>query len=107
MPETSLPLTVIRPDGSAGSPTARQHILLEAARLLLAADPHFQQLQHPTLVRAEVNEGLSETEPGHLYLRYEVPGAVPQEFWAHVGRHDRVAWKSGQVTVGQLGGKQV
>lgn len=101
MPDTSISITVVRPDGSVGTPTPRQQELLEVAERLVAADPHFQQLQHPTLNRAEVNEGLAETDQGYLYLRYEVPGAVPQEFWAHYGAQDRVAWKSGQVTVKQ------
>ncbi|BDP40996.1 hypothetical protein DAETH_09650 [Deinococcus aetherius] len=99
MPDTSISITVVRPDGSVGTPTPCQQSLLDAAGRLLGADPHFQQLQHPTLVCAEVNEGLGETEPSYLYLRYEVPGAVPQEFWAHYGTRDRVAWKNGQVTV--------
>ena len=32
-------------------------------------------------------------------MRYDVPGAVPQEFWGHWGTHDKVAFKSGKVTV--------
>lgn len=101
MPNTSISITVVRPDGSVGTPTPRQQTLLDAAQRLLGADSHFQQFQHPTLSRAEVNEGLAETDQGYLYLRYEVPGAVPQEFWAHYGARDRVAWRSGQITVGE------
>lgn len=51
------------------------------------------------MTRAEVNEGRAETEPGSLYLRYDVARGTPQECWAHFGAHARVAWKSGQVTV--------
>lgn len=99
MPGTSINLTVIHQDGSAGTPTLRQQALLDAAQAQLAADPHFAALDHPHLTRAEVNEGLTETETGYLYLRYDVAGGTPQEFWAHFGAHARVAWKSGQVTV--------
>lgn len=70
-----------------------------AVRAHLEADPHFRQFQQPILSQMEVNEGLTETEPGCLYLRYDVSGATPQEFWVPYGAHDRVAWKSGQVTV--------
>ena len=94
-------LTVIQQDGSTGTPGERDTRLLTAAQRLLQADPHFQALQTPTLDRAEVNAGIEETEPGYLYLRFQVPGVVPQELWAHWGVHDRVAWKSGQITVKQ------
>lgn len=101
MTHTSIGINVIRPDGSTGTVTPRQQALLEAAQAQIQADPHFQQLHTPALSRAEVNEGLQDTEPGYLYLRYDVPGSVPQEFWAHYGARDHVAWKSGQVTVKQ------
>ncbi|GMA16738.1 hypothetical protein E5F05_16890 [Deinococcus metallilatus] len=99
MPETNL--TMIGPDGRAGTLTPQQQALLQAAQAQLQADPQFQQLQRPTLSRVEVNGGLVPTDPGYLYLRYDVPGAVPQEFWAHYGSQNHVAWKSGQVTVKQ------
>lgn len=99
MPGTSLSPTVLRPDGSTGTPTPRQQALLDAAQALLKADTHFVALNQPILSRAEVNEGLAETEPGYLYLRYDVAAGTPQEFWAHFGAHPRIAWKSGQVTV--------
>ncbi|GAA5532143.1 hypothetical protein [Deinococcus aluminii] len=99
MPETNL--TVIGPDGRAGILTPQQQALLQAAQAQLQADPQFQQLRQPTLSRVEVNGGLAPTDPGYLYLRYDVPGAVPQEFWAHYGNQNHVAWKSGQVTVKQ------
>jgi len=92
-------LTVIQQDGSIGTPGERDTRLLTAAQKLLQADPHFHALTAPTLDRAEVNSGLRETEPGYLYLHFQVPGAVPQELWAHWGNRDRVAWKSGQITV--------
>ena len=95
----SLDIQVMREDGGTGTATDRQRALLDAAQKVLQQDPHFQALKEPTLSRAEVNEGVAETEHGYLYLRYDVPGQVPQEFWAHWGRADRVAWKSGNVTV--------
>lgn len=85
--------------GSDQKPTGQDALLLTRTQALLQAEPHFQALHAPTLDRAEVNAGLKATEPGYLYLRYQVPGAVPQEFWAHWGTHDRVTWKSGQITV--------
>jgi len=42
---------------------------------------------------------LSLEDDGVMGLRYSVQGAVPQEFWGHYGKSDRVAWKSGKVTV--------
>ena len=81
------------------TPTEQDALLLVRTQALLLADPQFAALDTPTLSRAEVNAGLPETAPGYLYLRYEVVGAVPQEVWTHWGTHDRVAWKSGQVTV--------
>ena len=95
----SVDINVIREDGSSGTATDRQQVLLDAAQKVLQADGHFQALKGPVLSRAEVNEGLADTQQGYLYLRYDVPGAVPQEFWVHVGKADRVAWKSGNVTV--------
>ena len=94
-------ITVIQQDGSAGTPGRQDTVLLAAARRILEADPHFQALSAPTLDRAEVNAGLKDTEPGYLYLRFQVPGAVPQELWAHWGSRDRVTWKSGQITAKQ------
>lgn len=48
-----------------------------------------------------MNAGVAATSPGYLYLRYDVPGAFPQEFWAHWGKADPLAWKNGQVSVKQ------
>ena len=92
-------LTVINSDGRRGTPSEQDAALLSAAQALLQAEAHFHALTSPTLSRCEVNAGLSADEPGYLYLRYDVAGAVPQEFWAHWGTRDRVAWKSGQITV--------
>ena len=50
-------------------------------------------------VRAEVNAGQQDTEAGYLYLCYDVPGSRPQELWAHWGAKNKVAFKSGQITV--------
>ena len=38
---------------------------------------------------------------GYIYLCFRVPEAVAQELWAHWGSHDRVAQKSGHITVRQ------
>lgn len=92
-------LTVIQLDGSTAAPKERQQQLLQAARQAIEADPHFASLSGATLARAEVNAGLSESQRGYLYLRYDVPGATPQEFWAHVADATAVKWKSGQVGV--------
>ena len=92
-------ITVIRTDGTTGHATERDQQLLSRAQNLIEHDPHFQTLKAPTLSRAEVNAGEQETEAGYLYLRYDVPGSTPQEFWAHWGSHNHVAWKSGQVMV--------
>lgn len=92
-------MTVIKPDGSNASPSERDQQLLTQVQTLLKADPHFQALQTPTLSHAEVNAGQQDTEAGYLYLRYDVPGAVPQEFWGHWGSREHVAFKSGQVSV--------
>jgi hypothetical protein len=94
-----LELTVIKGDGAAGQPTTRDVQLFDKAQDLLTADEHFQALGSPTLSRAEVNAGQQDTEPGYLYLRYDVPGSMPQEFWAHWGTRNKVAWESGQVMV--------
>ena len=92
-------LTVIKADGSTGAPSERDKHLLVQTQALLAHDERFQALKTPTLSRAEVNAIQQETEQGYLYLRFDVPGAVPQEFWGHWGTHDKVAFKSGKVTV--------
>lgn len=92
-------LTVLRPDGSSGQPSADDQTLLSAGQLLLSSDANFKALQGPLLSRAEVNAGMASTAPGYLYLRYDVPGALPQELWLHWGKADHVGWKSGQVTV--------
>ena len=99
----SVDIQVMREDGSTGTATDKQRALLDAAQRVLQADSHFQALKEATLSRAEVNEGVAETEQGYLYLRYDVPGQVPQEFWAHWGRADHVAWKSGSVTIKATG----
>jgi hypothetical protein len=85
--------------GGDRRPTTQDATLLTRAQSLLRAEPQFATLNTATLSRVEVNAGMPETTAGYLYLRYEVTGAVPQEFWAHWGAHDRVAWKSGQITV--------
>jgi hypothetical protein len=92
-------LTMINSDGTAGRPTAQDTQLFERAQALITADANFQALHAPTLARAEVNAGQQDTEAGYLYFRYDVPGNTPQEFWAHWGSRDRVAWKSGQISV--------
>jgi hypothetical protein len=91
---------VIGADGTpGGEPTPEDRQLLEQAQVLLSAHPEFQQLAGSTLSRVEVNRSLQPTESGYLYLRYEVTGSTPQEFWPHWGRTDRVAWASGQISV--------
>lgn len=92
-------LKIIKADGSTAAATDHQKALLDATQKLIQADDHFQQLNTPTLSRAEVNEGVEETAQGYLYLRYDVQGAVPQEFWAHWGKADKIAWKSGNISV--------
>jgi hypothetical protein len=92
-------ITAIKSDGSAGQSTDKDVKLLHQTQALLQADEHFQALKAPTLSKAEANLGQQDTEAGYLYLCYEVPGSTPQEFWAHWGTHNKVAWKSGQITV--------
>ncbi|WP_309570980.1 hypothetical protein [Deinococcus sp.] len=86
-------------DAVIRTPTARQQRLYAAAAALIEAAPEFAALPAPTPSRAEVNVGLHETQRGYLYLRYDVPGGTPQEFWAHVGRAARLNWKTGQASV--------
>ena len=101
-PDTTPPLPVaLTVVGADRLPTERDRALTVAAQALLMQDAHFQLLRTPTLSRCEIDAGLDETSQGYLYLRYDVAGAVPQEFWAHWGTHGTVAWKSGQVTVKQ------
>ena len=101
-PDTTPPLPVaLTVVGADRLPTERDRALTVAAQALLMQDAHFQLLRTPTLSRCEINAGLEETDQGYLYLRYDIAGAVPQEFWAHWGQKDKVAWKSGQVTVKQ------
>ncbi|WP_344983903.1 hypothetical protein [Deinococcus rubellus] len=95
-------LKIIKPDGNTAAANDKQKALLDAAQKLIQADAHFQQLKAPTMSRAEVNEGVEETAQGYLYLRYDVQGATPQEFWAHWGKADKVAWKSGNVMVKEI-----
>ena len=59
-------MTVIKADGSTGTPSERDQQLLGKVQALLAADPHFQALRAPTFSRAEVNAGQKETEAGYL-----------------------------------------
>jgi len=94
--DSTVALTVV---GADRLPSPQDRALVVAAQALLLQDAHFQALKTPTLSRCEINAGLEDTASGYLYLRYDVPGAVPQEFWAHWGRKDRVSWKSGQITV--------
>ncbi|MGY2894345.1 hypothetical protein [Deinococcus sp. UYEF24] len=89
-------LTVI---GADRAPTSSDAQLLSRAQAVIEADPHFKALTGAILQRGEVNAGVEETESGYLYLRYDVPGAVPQEFWAHWGKKDHLSWSSGQVSV--------
>ena len=98
-------IRVINKDGSDGTASTSDQELLKAMQTLLAADEHFKALKQAALSRAEVNAGQQDSEAGYLYLRYDVPGQVPQEFWGHWGMHDRVAWKSGQVTVAGRAGE--
>ncbi|GGR35152.1 hypothetical protein [Deinococcus ruber] len=93
---STVSITVLGADRPASN---QDHALLTAAQTLLSHDEHFQALTTPTLSRCEVNAGLEDTAPGYLYLRYDVPGAVPQEFWAHWGHSNHIAFKSGQISV--------
>ena len=92
-------ITSIKSDGTGGQPSERDRTLLSQAQALLQAEPHFQALKGAAFLRAEVNAGQQDTEAGYLYLCYDVPGSRPQEFWAHWGARDKVAFKSGQITV--------
>lgn len=96
VPESSAPKSSA-PDGAAL--TLRQQQLLNAARKEIEADPHFKNLSGATFDHAEVTPGLDETERGYLYLRYNVPGGTPQEFWAHVSGYVGVKWRTGEVSV--------
>ncbi len=99
-PNTTPPLPVaLTVVGADRLPNARDRALTVAAQALLTQDAHFQLLRTPTLNRCEINAGLAETGQGYLYLYYQVKDAVPQEFWAHWGKEDKVSWSSGQVTV--------
>ena len=69
--------------GADRPPSAHDQALLLAAQKLILAAPEMQALKGATLGRAELNAGMTDTTAGYLYLRYDVPGAVPQEFWAH------------------------
>ena len=89
-------LTVV---GADRTPTPRDVQLFTRAQAVIEADPHFKSLTGAALQKGEVNAGVAETENGYLYLRYDVPGAVPQEFWAHWGKKDHLGWASGQVSV--------
>ena len=95
--KTHIDMTVL---GAERTASEQDQQLLTRAQALLRSDPHFQALKTPALSRAELNAGQPDTEAGYLYLRFDVAGALPQEFWAYWGAHDRVAWKSGQVCVG-------
>ena len=99
-PSTSTPipagLTVV---GADRAPSSRDALLFTQAQAVIEADTHFKALTGATLQKGELNAGVAETENGYLYLRYDVPGAVPQEFWAHWGKKDHVGWSSGQVSV--------
>ena len=92
-------ITAINSDGTAGQPSEQDVKLLGQAQALLGSDEHFQALKGTSLLRAEVNAGQQDTEAGYLYLCYDVPGSRPQEFWAHWGTKNKVAFKSGQITV--------
>lgn len=94
--EREMALTVV---GADRLPSSQDRALVVATQALLLQDDQFKALKSPVLSRCEVNAGLEDTVSGYLYLRYEVSGAVPQEFWAHWGGKDRVAWRSGQITV--------
>ena len=99
-PSTSTPisggLTVV---GADRAPSSRDALLFTQAQAVIEADTHFKALTGATLQTGELNAGVAETENGYLYLRYDVPGAVPQEFWVHWGKKDHVGWSSGQVSV--------
>ena len=97
--KTQLGMTVLGADRAA---SGQDQLLLSRAQALLKNDLHFQALKTPVLSRAELNAGQPDTEAGYLYLRFEVAGAVSQEFWAHWSAHDRVDWKSGQIAVKQV-----
>ena len=96
-------ITAINSDGTTGQPSERDMKLLNQAQALLQADEHFQALKGTTFLRAEVNAGQQDTEAGYLYMCYDVLGSRPQEFWAHWGTRDKVAFKSGQITVKSQG----
>ena len=88
--------------GADRAPSALDQTLMQSAQKLILAAPEMTGKPGATLSRAELNAGLAQTTQGYLYLRYDVPGTVPQEFWAHWGHADKVSWKSGQVSVKQL-----
>ena len=97
-PSTPIPagLTVV---GADRVPSSGDALLFTRAQTLIEADPHFQSLTGASIQKGELNAGAAETENGYLYLRYDVPGAVSQEFWAHWGKKDHLSWSSGQVSV--------
>ena len=93
--------------GADRTPSAKDALLFTRAQTVVEADPHFKALTGASLQKGELNAGVAETENGYLYLRYDVPGAVPQEFWAHWGKKDHVGWSSGQVSVKAEGGTEL
>ncbi|MBB5377689.1 sarcosine oxidase delta subunit [Deinococcus metalli] len=99
MSSPARPPLLLVPPSAASEPTDRQRQLYAAAAAQIEAAPEFAALHGAAPSRAEVNVGLPDTQRGYLYLRYDVPGGTPQEFWAHVGRAARLNWRTGQVTV--------
>ena len=91
-------MTVLGAD-RARAPSVNDQALMQAAQTLIQAAPEMQALKGATLSRAELNAGLAETASGYLYLRYDVPNALPQEFWAHWGKQDHLNFHSGQLSV--------
>lgn len=55
--------------------------------------------RNAVLGHAEVTGTVPETQPGYLYLRFNLPTGTLMEFWAHWGEADQVGERSGQVSV--------
>jgi hypothetical protein len=74
-------------------------VLLRQAHALLQFDSAFQNLQDPIIARVEVYRARPSHQPGHMYLRYELPDDLSEEFWPHWGKENHVCWQWGQVSV--------
>ena len=89
-------------DGTPGGNdfTPQELAVVTAADTALHQDANFQNAYPGArLSRVESNRGVEDHRDGRFSLRYDVPGQVPQEFWAHVAKEGHVNLKTGVVGV--------